>query len=244
VFESLAAAGVSSTACLGDLATWPGPWLNAIVRGAHPVKPLVAWRPLRLDASAITRWAIDEVRRTVGQAGSGVVWIHVDYDPYIHRSGPDDGLRQALTALEEAVSEWTSRGCAVLAYSDHGLTPNASPDKLMRLWENISAPELCWLPPGGAGRVRWMYPKPAREREVRQRLVEALDGDGIVCTYRELVDLELLPDDAATARRLGSVIALASGPRFPVPQPSDTYEHGSCTAEEMFAFVSTWRAAG
>jgi hypothetical protein len=216
------------------------------VRGAHVVEPEIDWADLRFDPDAITRWAVAEIARamemTLISARPRVVWVFVHYDPYIHHHGYNSNLRSALTDLEHSISDLTRQGYRVIAYSDHGLTGCTAPEELLLKWEGANTSALCWSSPGGAGRIRWSYARPGSEGEVRARLADALQDDALVCSYADLVRMGLFPADEATERKIGSVISVACGPRFPIPNASYRFEHGSFTAEEMFTFFSVWRS--
>lgn len=113
--------------------------------------------------------------------------------------------------------------------------PPASAD-----WEAVGGPALCRLPVGGAGRVRWWYPRPGRVAEVRERFADMLGPDALVLTRDRLVDLGLVARNGALVDRLGEVVALAVGRRFPPIDPRDRYEHGSITEDEMLVPLGVW----
>ena len=143
--------------------------------------------------------------------------------------------------LEEAIERWQHSGHTVLAHSDHGMVRTRAPRPLLDLWRRINSEENCVLPPGGAGRVLWSYPKRESTREVHARLSEALDDRALVVYREELTDLGLMKMNEKLAKRVGSVVALATGTEFPLPDSDPRpYEHGSILPDEMLAVLAVW----
>ncbi len=243
MFEALTPLGITSLASIGDLANWPGPWSNALVRGALVAAPTVDWRACRYDPTAIVRWVDREIERglaTLEHTPRRLLWIFVNFDDYVHRHGYDDRLQAALRSLDRSLHGWAGRGCSVGAVADHGMVATRHCDEMASLWRALETPEYCELPAGGAGRVRWWYPRMGRDGELRRRLAETYPQDLFVATYDELVALRVVSHTAANARRMGSVVAVARGNRFPLTISDVNYEHGALSREEMFVPLAWW----
>jgi hypothetical protein len=130
----------------------------------------------------------------------------------------------------------------VLAHSDHGQVRCRPAAELAAAWAGLDTPQLCELPGGGAGRVRWLYPLPGRAGELAARLAAALGDAAVVLRLADLDRLGLARVTPALRARLGEVVAIAATDRFPVPDPSLRWEHGSTHPDEMLVPLAAWRA--
>ncbi|MGI5272906.1 alkaline phosphatase family protein [Nonomuraea sp. CA-218870] len=216
-----------------------GPWVDALTRGAarRPAREALTRDPHGLVAGvAADVEAAIGVRRTRPL----LLWVYVNLDDHLHRHGYDERAVDALAELERHATAWAARGWRVLAHADHGLVPVASDPVLARRWERVDAPGLCELPGGGAGRVRWLYPRAGRENEVAERLAEALDGHARVLPASALGELGLMEVAGPVRERLGAVVAIATSPRFPLPDPGLSYEHGALSDEETLVPLARW----
>ncbi|MEV4099779.1 hypothetical protein AB0J42_05915 [Nonomuraea sp. NPDC049649] len=216
-----------------------GPWVDALTRGAAR-RP--ARKPLTRDPERLVAGVAADVGAAIGARRTRplLLWVYVNLDDHVHRHGYDERAVRALAALERHTTSWARRGWSVLAYADHGLVPVASDPGLARRWAEVDTPGLCELPGGGAGRVRWLYPLPGREREVAERLAEAMDGHAMVLPATALGELGLMEPVGPVRERLGAVVAIATSPRFPLPDPGLSYEHGALSDEETLVPLARW----
>lgn len=228
-----------------ELDTLTGPWVTALLRGAERgPEP----DPQVLDTEAGDPAALAAaVGRDVGRALAAhredrplLLWIYVNLDLHLHRHGYDTRALDALRALERHVLGWVERGWTVLAHSDHGHVRCVRDTALEEAWARVDTPELCALPAGGAGRVRWLYPREERRAEAADRLRDALGEHALVVDAEELPSLGLMDLTPAVRERLGGVVAVATSPRFPLPVPGLAYEHGGLTEDEMAVPLATW----
>ncbi|RSM51511.1 hypothetical protein DMB66_41880 [Actinoplanes sp. ATCC 53533] len=242
VFEELSDRGASVTALPGDLTTVPGRWADAVLRGATAVAPGGDWPALSRRPVQAVRSVVEDVDAVVaGRPGAGgrLVWAFVHLDPYIHRHGYDGSIDAALARLDQAARRWSRSGHTVVAHADHGLT-RTRPTPAVDMMTAAGARALCRLPAGGAGRTRWWYPKPSHHGDVLAAVGAALGEDALVVPAGRLVDLGLVATDGVLLDRIGEVVAIALGDRFPLVDPADRYEHGSLTADEMLAPLAVW----
>lgn len=237
------ARGAERVAHAGDLVNWAGRWCDAILHGAEVRNPRVDWAEIRFDPGRIIEWAVGEVEATVRGRRRGLPLLSftmLNFDDYVHFHGYPRALEDALVRLEESVLRWKREGHTVVAVSDHGMIPNRVAPAVFDAWEEINGPRLCLRPVGGAGRVRWSYPRPGKEAEVHGRLAELLGGNALVVRRDELGGYGLLAVEGRVREALGEVVTVALGEEFPVPDPSYVYEHGSVTPAEMLVFLSVW----
>jgi hypothetical protein len=194
--------------------------------------------PSELAAQAADpRALVEGVARDVTEVLTGhptLLWAYVNLDDYIHRHGYDDAVRRALTQLANHAEQWAANGWTVLAHADHGQVRCDPDPDLTRAFATVDNPADCLLPAGGAGRIRWLYPKPDRTDHVSAQLATAL-GD----TARVL-PIEKVPELNTLTGRVGPVVAIATSPRFPVPDPTLRYEHGGLDDDEMHVPFATW----
>ncbi|SEH01052.1 Type I phosphodiesterase / nucleotide pyrophosphatase [Nonomuraea solani] len=245
VFERLSARGVRCSVNPGEMATWPAWWRSAVTRGATPLPPFTDWEKIRYTPEAIVRAVVEEVEAGLARRGPGrsLVWSWINVDDCVHRSGPSAELDEALRRIGRFARRLAAEGHTVLALSDHGAVPSRCSPALAAGFAAVTGPGLCALPPGGAGRVRWCYPRPGRAAEVAARLAGLLGPDALVVTPDELAGMGLLTMEGTMPRALGEVVCLAVGAGFPVPDPEVAFEHGSVTAQEMIVPLAAWEAS-
>ena len=104
----------------------------------------------------------------------------------------------------------------------------------------MTGPELCRCPPGGAGRVRWAYPRAGKADELAEAVTAILDGRGIVTRREELIAMGLLGDTELVAARVGEVVAVASGRLSPLSDADAPFDHGSWEREELLVPLAIW----
>jgi hypothetical protein len=238
-FERARDEGVRCLANPGELASWPSAWTDTILRGAERLAPPTDWTALRHDPVGAAEAAIRETEAALGP-GPRLVWTFVNFDDYVHRRGYDEPVLEALARLEQAAGEWAAAGHAVVAYADHGLVESVSDDDARRAWAEVTGPELCRCPPGGAGRVRWAYPRPGKADELAEAVTAILDGRGIVTLREELIAMGLLGDTELVAARVGEVVAVASGRTSPLSDADAPFDHGSWEREELLVPLAIW----
>lgn len=243
VFERARSRGLGAVAHPGVLAGWPGPWLDALLAGAQP-----GGRPRGpgTDPVAEARGAVADVDATLGDhdRAPALVWAYVDIDTAVHRRGYDGDALAAVALLGGAAERWARGGAEVLAVSDHGLTPVERDPGTAAAWEALDRAPLCRMPAGGAGRTRWLYAAPGRQGELLERARDALGDVAVVATPEELAGAGAVDLGAGLRPRLGDAVAIATDPRFPVPDPDLRWEHGALTPEEMLVPCASWGPAG
>jgi hypothetical protein len=229
-------AGVRCVALGREMDTLTGPWAQAVLAGCERVTVTnPAQLPIQAaDPHALVAGVAADVA-TALTARPTLLWAYVNLDDYVHRHGYDDRVRAALTRLADHAEHWASGGWTVLAHADHGQVPCAADPDLVRAFAAIDNPSDCLVPAGGAGRIRWLYPKPDRTEYVTTRLTAALGNTATVLSVHELPELAALPG------RVGPVVAIATSPAFPIPDPTLTHEHGGLDDDELHVPFATWR---
>jgi hypothetical protein len=235
VFARLAGDGVRSAALPAELAHLHARVTDRLFAGcAHVAGP----PPGAADVRGIVARTARDIDAAWGTAE--VIWCYVDLDTHAHRHGLDPARAGAVADLDRLARDLAARGAAVALFSDHGLVPNrAGPDTTALL---AAAAGRCRLPPGGAGRVRWLYPTAAAEDDLRDGLAARLP-DAVVTTPDEMAAWGLVAPGSIGQRRLGEIVLLARGPDFPAPDPAATHEHGSMTPDEVLVPFAGWHPA-
>ena len=248
VFERARERGVRPVAIGRELDELPGPWTGALLRGAG--QPLARpgagerFRAEAADPAALVRAVAADIDQVLAGCPPGepvLLWCYLNIDDHLHQRGPDAATEDALGWLDGVAAGWASRGWTVLAHSDHGQRPCVRDPDLARAWAGLDTPRLCELPAGGAGRVRWLHPLPGRADELAGRLAAALGDAALVLRRDDLDRLGLLRLSPPLRARLGEVVAVAATDRFPVPDPSLRWEHGSTHPDEMLVPLAAWR---
>ncbi len=243
VFEQLARRNIRSLVIPGEVATWGAAWAEALCRGARVLESEVEWERIRFAARAQGRIVLARLRETVGAHAGEVpllIWCWIDVDDTVHRHGYTPEVLATLTDVAEAARTLADQGHAVVALSDHGLTPTERPARMLERWAEATSSALCRLPPGGAGRVRWCYPRSGRAAEVLDRVTDALGEEALVVERARLADLGLIEVTEGIEERIGEVVAIATGSRFPTPDAAARYEHGGITEAEMIVPLAVW----
>jgi hypothetical protein len=217
-----------------ELNNLTGPWAPAVLAGCDRV---TVTAPSRLaEQAADPRTLVAGVAADITEvlAEPMLLWAYVNLDDYVHRHGYDDAVRTAMTELAGHAEQWAADGWTVLAHADHGQVPCAPDPALIRAFDTVDNPQDCLVPAGGAGRIRWLYPKPDRTEQVADRLADALGDAARVLPLAEVPELSTLTG------RVGSVVAIAASPRFPVPDPTLRYEHGGLDDDELHVPFAVW----
>ena len=241
VFRRLTARGVDCVGLIGDLKAVPGRWSSAVVDGLRVLPDDADWTMLRHEPERVP----DAIERGVDRALGAItgrptlVWAYVHIDPYIHDHGFDAAVRACLAELGAAAERWAAAGHVVVAHSDHGMVETDSPEELMGAFDDATGSRWCRLPPGGAGRVRWAYPHAASEDAVLARLEQMLGDDALVCPIDALEGLGIAPLTPILRERMGEIVAIAGGRRFPLHEPKP-FEHGALTPDEMLVPFAIW----
>jgi hypothetical protein len=227
-------AGVRCVALGRELDGLTGPWAPAVLAGCERV---TVTAPSRLaeqaaDPRALVAGVAGDVTEVLAEPM--LLWAYVNLDDYVHRHGYDGAVRTALTELAGHAERWAADGWTVLAHADHGQVRCAPDPDLIRAFAAVDNPRDCLVPAGGAGRIRWLYPKPDRTERVADRLADALGDAAVVLPLAEV------PELSALTGRVGSVVAIATSPRFPVPDPTMRYEHGGLDDDEMHVPFAVW----
>lgn len=242
LFDRAAAAGRTALVVGAELERLTGEWVEALLHGARIVPSSAT--ELGTDPVAVVERTVREVEAVLADPHDvpPLIWAYVNLDDHIHLSGYDDRLHASLRLLDTAASRWADAGWSVLAHADHGQVPAAPKAELLDAWARLDAPAHCRMPGGGAGRVRWLYPRPGHEQELADALSDALGDHALVLTPDALAERGLLAATPVVRERIGAVVALATSAAFPVPDPSVAWEHGSLSDDEMLVPLAAWNA--
>jgi hypothetical protein len=240
VFERISREHRGTSLMLGRELTWlDSAWARALRRGAtlgpSPDRATLAHqaRHPALLAEAIRA----EISAALALADRpALLWVYVNLDDYIHSRGYDDNAIEAVRRLGRYAQDWAAQGFTVVALSDHGQVPCNADGELIALWSTLDTKVDCFLPSGGAGRVRWLYAYPQKIGELAERAARCLGDAASVHTAAELG-----LDHGALAGRVGAVVVVARTARFPVPDPSLCFEHGACDPQELHVPLAIWR---
>jgi hypothetical protein len=252
VFEHARERGVHCVALAREMDRIPGPWTAALFRGAERAVPNNRQRGTSPDGT-ITDHAeyvagLTEEIEGILAAHLGekplLLWAYVNLDDHIHLHGYDATVHRVLVSLESAALGWMERGWLVLAHSDHGQVPCRPDAGLARVWQEVDNPAYCRLPSGGAGRVRWLYPKHEMEGSVISILSDGLGDHAVIASPDDIAKLGLWRMTPEVCGRAGEVIVVAASEGFPVPNPRLRYEHGGVTEAEMLVPLAIWSPGG
>jgi hypothetical protein len=253
IFDAARSAGARAVVLGPEVASLRGPWADALLHGAlrrtgkpaqaaERTEAAEAARRLPIDAGAVVARTVAEVDDELARRHDAplLLWAYVNVDDHIHRAGYDRPLRRALGRLDAAASRWADDGWTVLAHADHGQVAVRPRPDLAQRWARLDNPAYCRCPGGGAGRVRWLYPRPGIQDLVAARLRAAMGEHALVLHSAELAARGLMATSPIVLERIGEVVAVATSPQFPVPDPGLAYEHGSTADAEVLVPFATW----
>jgi len=247
VFELARADGAEVTAIPREIGRLGSVWARALLRGAAVLgvdgsASLAedAANPGRLAAAVAT--GVDQALGATRRARPVLLWVYVNLDDHIHRNGYDSAVIGAVRDLGAHAARWSGLGWTVVAHADHGQVRCRPDPALAVAWSTVDSRTDCLLPAGGAGRVRWLYPRADRVDRVRDRLAAALGDAGTVYHADGPGPLPSSIVDGVRAGRVGAVVAVAAGPRFPLPDPDLRWEHGAAHPDEILPPLAIWRS--
>lgn len=243
MFQELARLGLASEVLIGDFYGISEAWIALLTAGAARHDPGTDLGALRLSPAGMARAAVAGLRARQRAGPAACRWVYVNFDDYIHREGYSDELTAALGGIADTAQELAAAGYTVLVHSDHGHIRNVCDPAQMAAWASVENPAYCTAPAGGAGRVRWLYPRPHLADAVRARLQDALGSHAAVFArdspqWHEFARCWAHP--TLTGDSVGDVVAVALTELFPVPDERYVFEHGSVCAQEMVTGVAAW----
>lgn len=220
-----------ATVLARELDLLEGTWAQALLRGCTRI-PAPAQHKLTAQAEdppLLVANVVADLDKALPDAR--FLWTYVNIDDHVHRNGYDEAVHEAMLRLDAHASRWAAQGWTVVAHSDHGqVAVDPDPD-LVEAWDAIVREE-CVIPSGGAGRTRWLYPKPDRLEAVFDRVATTL---GSTATVHHATDLGLPQPEA------GPVVAVAASPGFPIADPSVKFEHGGLSRDEIDVPFAVWQ---
>ncbi|WP_090104207.1 alkaline phosphatase family protein [Lentzea jiangxiensis] len=221
-----------ATVLARELDLLEGTWAQALLRGctripAPPRHKLIAQAE---DPPLLVANVVADLDKALPDAR--FLWTYVNIDDHVHRNGYDESVHEAMLRLDAHASRWAAQGWTVVAHSDHGMVAVDPDPELVEAWDAIVREE-CVIPSGGAGRLRWLYPRQDRLETVFDRVATTL---GDTATVHDATDLGLPQPEA------GPVVAVAASPRFPIADPSAKYEHGGLSPDEIDVPFAVWNA--
>jgi Type I phosphodiesterase / nucleotide pyrophosphatase len=234
VFDMLAEARVPTTLLANELAALDKDVTDRLTHGAS-----VSATPPPHETGPLSLTEAFAAQVTASVRPGTVTWAYLDLDSHLHQHGFDQQARNAVAGLDRLARRLCRQGTAVLLFSDHGLTASCQSPDTVSAWREVARDRWCRLPPGGAGRTRWLYPHPRYE----DRLTDMVAGRfmGAVVTHPdELAGWGLVSKGSVGQRRLGEIVMLAHAPDFPVPDAAVRFEHGSMTADEVLVPLALW----
>ncbi|MBV8995996.1 MAG: alkaline phosphatase family protein [Pseudonocardiales bacterium] len=232
--------GTAVVVCGRSLSRLGTAWAEAVL-GARANRHPPPDRDLgAVDPVAEVKACIAEVDAALDR-GAELVWCFVDLDQWMHRHGPTREIDEALSHLDLVATVWSQRGAAVLAHADHGAVPVGHHAGLRAVFDSAADAERCELPPGGAGRVRWLHPRPGHVAEVL-RTLRGLGSAAWVGERDDLLASGLVPPAGPHVARIGRVVAIATAAEFPVPDPGCAWEHGALDDAETRVPLALWAA--
>ncbi|SER60250.1 hypothetical protein SAMN05216188_11358 [Lentzea xinjiangensis] len=222
-----------ATVLARELDLLEGTWAQALLRGCTrvPSSPRHKLAAQAEDPPLLVANVVADLDKALPD--SRFLWTYVNVEDHVRSNGYDESVHEAMLRLDAHASRWAAAGWTVVAHSDHGQVAVDPDPALVEAWDAIVREE-CEIPSGGAGRTRWLYPKPDRVDAVFDRVATVL---GATATVHHATDLGLPQPET------GPVVAVAASPAFPIPDPSAKFEHGGLSRDEIDVPFAVWHAA-
>lgn len=217
-------------------------WIQEITRGTHLVKNFFSenkyyeFPEMLTEGLNITEELIHNLKDN-----NNLIWSFINFDPYVHNFHlPADKKDYIFKTIAEFIRKlnivFHKEKWCVLIVSDHGQIIQDINSNQIEQYNSLINNNLTFkYPQGGAGRVRWTYPKAGKEDYVFERVKDIVGNDGIILHKEELWEKKLFPTKTHFKDyRVGEIIALANNHQFPSYGHTLFAEHGSITEREMF----------
>src|SRR6185503_14080499 len=232
IFDDATQLGYRSFSLAGDLVVLNCSWRDALLAGSlsivkHPIYATANHQIEPPEPALVCRALGESIRACFRQVPSGsaaLVWCLIDVDLYVHYHGYDAHVLALLDELERLALELAD-DAVVLAHSDHGLTPTTNDSTLQELFDSITVQHQCAM--GGAGRARWLYPRPGGEQRLADVLLRRLPR---TIAVRRASDM--FQEGSQAHARVGEIVLIAESEEFVAPS-GYRFEHGSLTEREM-----------
>ncbi len=205
------------------------------------------WGQIVMQPDLIVDSIIEDVGNALAARSKGsksFVWNLVDIDCYIHEHGYTGELKTALTRLNGYFGQLAAEGHTVVAFADHGQVPQKI-STYTEGWNKIHTDDVVRMPSGGAGRVRWSYPREGKEDYLQQQLQSLLGESAMVIRRDELDSLGILRLGDNLKSQIGEIITFALTDDYPLAVHGGgfIYEHGSVTPDEMLVPLMVYQGA-
>jgi hypothetical protein len=241
IFSDAAALGYAPLSILGDLAGLDCSWRDLLLRHSRQLNGERFFTGVGEAAAprapeTVCRQLRDAVLRCLAAHAPGspcLVWCFIDVDTYVHRHGYDQHVAHFLSAIDQTAGDLMQANAVVLAHSDHGLVRTNHDPRLARLIERLRAVHRFSL--GGAGRCRWIYPRPGSSAAILAELEHHLPP-----RIRLAPAEDLFPAGSLARTRVGDILLIAEGEDF-LTLPGYSFEHGSLTTGEVDVPFAEWR---
>jgi len=209
------------------------PLRNELTKGSIYIKPGDQYSELKKDPQKLVNYFLDKNEELFKKnEGKRLIWNYIDFDDFIHENGYL--LLSKLLDWNTIFNFWdkNEKNKLFLFISDHGQVQQ-EPFDFSILKASDSNPDLKYNA-GGAGRVMYFYPEKGKEDTVYKWVKNIVGKDGIVFRKDELITDGLIEKNAVGLDRIGSIVAIATSPKFPSAGNKYKMEHGSISSEEMF----------
>jgi hypothetical protein len=248
LFSDLNVLGFQTVCINGFYAHKQSRWSQAMQENAgRYVTSKYDWRKITMQPDQIVASIREDVSEALTSRNKGLnalVWTLSDIDCYVHEHGYSDNLKTALGELDSFFRDLASDGHLVIAFADHGQVPQVI-STFTEGWDKIHSDENCRRPSGGAGRVRWSYPRAGREQALKGE-IEGLLGDTAAVIWRDdLEKLGILSLGENLKSQIGEIVVLGLTEDFPLALHGDgfIFEHGSVSKDEMIVPLMIYKAA-
>lgn len=217
-------------------------WVQEVTRGTNLVKNFFSenkyyeFPAVLTEGLEITEELIHNLKDN-----NNLIWSFINFDPYVHHYHlPSDKKDYIFSTIAEFIRKlnivFHRENWCVLIVADHGqVIQDINTDQVEEYNALINKNLTFKYPQGGAGRVRWTYPKDGKEEYVFEQVKKIISNDGIVLHKEQLWEHGLFPTKTKfNDYRVGEAIAIANNHKFPSYGNALFSEHGSITEREMF----------
>jgi hypothetical protein len=241
IFTDAMRLGYVPVSILGDLGDYDCTWRGMLLRHSlqvdgHRFYTSTSRGEAPLDASSLCRrirLAIREALQCHSRESPCLAWCFIDADRHIHNYGYDDHICSFMELIEQAALELSQAGAVVVAHSDHGLTRTVHATGIEQLLSRLEAVYRCDV--GGAGRTRWIYPRPGTEGRLIDELARQLPE-----SVRIGHAADHFPEGSLARCRVGEIVLVAQGEEF-LSSPGFRFDHGSWTDQEVYVPFAEWQ---
>lgn len=183
---------------------------------------------MKYKPDELVEYIYNHIQEKIRSEKEAFVWAYFDFDDFIHEKGYE-AINYIWKRFFERLEELVEEADSVILIADHGQTAQNQWETsvLSESQNDIFSLRIC-----GAGRVLYLYGDD--KKAIYDWATEYYQNHAAVLTREEAIEIGLFSENCYEEERIGDVVVIGKDSEFHSIGASYVYEHGACTADEMF----------